>query len=176
MCSRNHCCCAKARCISYSVGGCVALVFKKESTCVILYYRLWLVRVYEIFPHNLIKGTIFGKTGVICSIKKIVFFLFSLKILSGIFMILPRIQWDIVINVRRSSCKVPVIIVRFLMKLEISQQIIKTLIYHISWKSVHWAPSYSGSTDRHDNVNRFFFQLGESALKLKRIEFLYSGI
>ena len=92
VCSRNHCCCAKARCISYSVGGCVALVFKKESTCVILYYRLWLVRVYEIFPHNLIKGTIFGKTGVICSIKKIVFFLFSLKILSGIFMILPRIQ------------------------------------------------------------------------------------
>ena len=44
--------------------------------------------------------------------KKRVFFL-SLQILSETFLILKRIQRDTITNVRGSSCKIPVILVRF---------------------------------------------------------------
>jgi hypothetical protein len=40
-------------------------------------------------------------------------FWYSLQLLSEIFLILRRIQRDIAINVRLSSCKIPVILVRF---------------------------------------------------------------
>jgi hypothetical protein len=40
-------------------------------------------------------------------------FWFPLQLLSETFLILRRIQRDIIINVHRSSCKVPVILVRF---------------------------------------------------------------
>jgi hypothetical protein len=40
-------------------------------------------------------------------------FLFSVQLLSVTFLILRRIQPDIIINVHRSSCEVPVIVVRF---------------------------------------------------------------
>jgi len=41
-----------------------------------------------------------------------VFFWFSLQLLSGTFLILRRIQREIITNVQRSSCKVPNILVR----------------------------------------------------------------
>ena len=31
-----------------------------QSECALLYCHLWPVRLYHIFPHYLIKGTIFG--------------------------------------------------------------------------------------------------------------------
>jgi hypothetical protein len=40
-------------------------------------------------------------------------FWFSVQLLSETFLILRRIQRDIIINVHRSSCKVPVILARF---------------------------------------------------------------
>jgi hypothetical protein len=40
-------------------------------------------------------------------------FCFSLHVVSETFLILRRIQRDIIINIHRSSCKVPVILVRF---------------------------------------------------------------
>ena len=40
-------------------------------------------------------------------------FLFSLQILSETFLTVRRIQRDTIINVRRSSCKVPVVLVGF---------------------------------------------------------------
>ena len=59
-------------------------------------------------PHYLINGTTFGKK---LNIKCV--FWFSLQRLSQICLILRRIQRDILINVHRSSSKVPVIPVRF---------------------------------------------------------------
>ena len=76
---------------------------------------LWL---HHIFRHYLINGTIFSKK--LGNIKCV--FWFSLQLLFQTFLILIRIQRDIVLNVKRSkysarySC-------RILMKLEFSGQI-----------------------------------------------------
>jgi hypothetical protein len=61
---------------------------------------------FSTFSH---KGTTFGKK--LLSIKYV--FRFPLQSLSNIFLSLRRIQQDIVIDVKTSSCKVPVILVRF---------------------------------------------------------------
>jgi hypothetical protein len=65
--------------------------------CIIL--SLWPVGLYHIFPHYLINGTILGKK--LLNIKCV--FWFSLKHLSETFLILRRIEQDIIINVHRSS-------------------------------------------------------------------------
>jgi hypothetical protein len=106
--SRNHCCRAKAISITYSEYVSVVLVIDMQSVCAVLYCHLWPVWLYYIFPHYLINGTIFGKK--LLNIKCV--FCIYLQLLSETFLILRRIQWDI-INVHRSSCKVPVILVRF---------------------------------------------------------------
>jgi hypothetical protein len=79
-----------------------------QSACAVLYCHLWPVWLYNIFPHYLINGTIFGK--MLLNIKCV--FWFYLQLLSETFVIVRRIQRDIIINVHRSSCKVPVILVR----------------------------------------------------------------
>jgi hypothetical protein len=38
---------------------------------------------------------------------------FSQQILSETFIILRRINWDIIIHVHRSECKIPIVVVRF---------------------------------------------------------------
>ena len=80
-----------------------------QSACVVLYCHLWPVWLYHIFPYYLINGTIFGKE--LLNIKRV--FWFPVQLLSVTFLILRRIQRDIVINVHRSSCEVPVIVIRF---------------------------------------------------------------
>jgi len=70
------------------------------------YFQLWPVRLYRIFPHYLINGAIFGK--ILLNTKCV--FWFSLQPSSETFLILRRIQRDIV-NVQRSSCKVTALLV-----------------------------------------------------------------
>ena len=75
-------------------------------------------------------------------------------------LILRIIQRDIMTNIHRSSCKVPVIIVRFLKKLEFSRQAFEKS----SNIKFHENPSSGsgvfpcGRTDRHDEANRRFSQ------------------
>ena len=89
-------------CLSYS--ACQSHLF-----CAALHCRLWPVPFYHIFPHYLTNGTIFGETLVNTQRA----FWFALQLLSQTVVILRIIQRDIIINVHRSSCKVPVIIVNF---------------------------------------------------------------
>ena len=67
---------------------------------------LWSVQLYKLFPHYLIKRTIFGRR--LLNVKCVL--IFSTNI-SEIFLILRRNERDMIKNVFCSSCKVPVIIV-----------------------------------------------------------------
>ena len=89
--------------------------------------------------------------------------------MSEAFLILRQTEQDMVKNVHWSSHKIPVILVRFLMKLDFSQHIFKKIHKNqISWKSVHWEPSCSmhtygwpdGQRDRHDEANSSFCNFG----------------
>jgi hypothetical protein len=72
-----------------------------------------LVRLYNIFPHYRMKGTIFEKKKKKKETKKSrntkCVFLFPPQILPETFIIITRNEWDITINIRRSSCKAPII-------------------------------------------------------------------
>ena len=61
--SRNHCCRGKAKSIKYYECGTVFLLelCGMQIFCAVLYCHLWPEWLYNIFPHYLIKGTIFGK-------------------------------------------------------------------------------------------------------------------
>jgi len=75
-----------------------------------LYCHLWPAPLYHIFPHYLINGTIFGKN--VAEHKMFVLNL-SAILLPEMFLILRIIQQGIVISVHMSSCKVPIVPVRF---------------------------------------------------------------
>jgi len=80
---------------------------KRACNVLHFYCHLWSVRLYNIFSHLLTNGTIFGNKVIKQSVT-----IFCIN-LSEIFLILRRIQRDIIANVRKSSCKVLVILARF---------------------------------------------------------------
>ena len=59
--SRNHCCREKAISITYSECVFVTLVIQDAKRMRRITRHLWRVRVYRIFSHYLVTGTIFGK-------------------------------------------------------------------------------------------------------------------
>jgi hypothetical protein len=74
-------------------------------TCTVL-CRVWLLRNYTIFPHNLINRQNFRKE-VLEDICMFVF-IFTTN-MCKIFFILRETGRDIIINVHRSLCKVPIL-------------------------------------------------------------------
>jgi len=90
----------------------------------------------------------------------------SLQLLSETFIILRTVQRDI-INVRRSSCKVPVISFQILMKIQL---FFRQILEKYSNIKFHENPSSGsrvvsrGQTDGHYKANRFS-QFCEGALK-----------
>jgi len=80
------------------------------------YYHAWPVWLYNAFPHYLLNETIFENA--LLYIKCV--FSFSPRF-SETFLVLRRIERDIIKNVHWSSCKVPLV----LMKLEFSCQVFK---------------------------------------------------
>jgi hypothetical protein len=72
------------------------------------YCHLRTVCLLPIFRHYLINCTIFGEKKLL---KMKYVFWFALQVLYEGFLILRRIKRDIVMNVKTSSCKVPVILV-----------------------------------------------------------------
>jgi hypothetical protein len=108
----------------------------------------------HIFQHYLLKGTVFEKKFL--DMKYV--HLFSLQVLFEIFLILRKLQRDIIINVHRSSYKLPVIPVGFEENPEFSRQIFeKYSIFKCCGKFVQWEPICSMQTDRrtdrHDEDN-----------------------
>ena len=134
---------------------------KSYLLCAVLYFHLWPICLHRIFPHYVINGKLFGRKKLL-NIKRV--FWFSLQLLSETFLIQRRFQRD-AINVHKSSCKVPVIVVRFQLSLNFLHGFWTILKYQISWKSAQWEPSCSMRTDRHDEANRRFWQCCESAWK-----------
>jgi hypothetical protein len=98
--SWNHCCSGKAINITYSQFAYPACNARAP------YCQLWLARLCHFFPHYLIDGTIFGQKFLEHK-TRVCFFS---TIFSETFLILRIIRRDI--NVHRSSCKLPVILVR----------------------------------------------------------------
>jgi hypothetical protein len=87
------------------------------------YCHLWPTRLYNIFPHYLIKETNSGKK--LLNTKSV--FLMSSISLSETFLILRGIQWDIIINKQKYSRHVPIIIVRFLRNLNFTDKFSKNI-------------------------------------------------
>jgi hypothetical protein len=123
----------------YTFRVCVTLVIQDSKRMSPIILSSIACMVLPHFSVYLIKYAIFG--------KKWLNFIFS-TILSEIFLTLRRIQRYIIINVHRSSCKVTVILVRFLIKLEFPWEIFEVFRYQILWTSLQLKPSCSMRTDR----------------------------
>jgi hypothetical protein len=112
-----HCCCRKEINImsacQYSCLSCLAC--KAHVPC----YVICGLSGCTIFFHIISQMARFAEKklfNVKCEFR------FSLQLLSETFLILRRIQRDAIINVHRSSCKVPANLVKILMELEFSRQ------------------------------------------------------
>ena len=104
--SRNHCCDGKTISITYSECVFVALLARKAHAP---YYIVCDLSGHAIILHVIfLKVTIFREA--LLNTKCV--FRFPLQILSDTFLILRRTERDVIKNVCRSSCKVPVIVVR----------------------------------------------------------------
>jgi hypothetical protein len=101
-------------------------------------------------------------------------FLFSLQLLSETFFIVRRIKRDIVINVKTSSRKVPVILVRVQWKLNFLDRFSKKkkkLKYQILWKSIDWELSYFTRTDGRTDTTKLTLAFRNFANAPKNREF-----
>jgi len=148
---------------TYSEGVSVVLIIQSAESMRRIHCHLWSVRLYHILLHYLTNGMIFGGKK---SIEHKMCVLTFLQIWSEIFLIPRRNERDIIINVHRSACKVPIIVVRFYSNLnslnrftnnsEISN-IIK--IRPVRAESMRT----DGRTDRHDEAKSRFSPFFKSA-------------
>jgi hypothetical protein len=131
--SRNHCCRAKAISITYSQCVSVALVIqhaKRMRRIILSSVARLAVPYFSTLSH---KRHDFRKK-MLLNIKCV--FWFSVQLLSETFLVLRRIHRDIIINVHRSSCKVPLLLSDFNGYWIFLTDVRKILKYQISWKSV----------------------------------------
>jgi len=100
----------------------------------------------------------------------------SLHHLSGIFRILRGIRRGAIINVYTYCCKVPLILVRFLIKLELSGHIFENYsnikFYKIASNGSRVAPCRQ--TERHEEANSRYSQFFEFAYNYHTVQTMYT--
>ena len=111
--SRNHCCRGKGIVITYSDCLSVVLVIRHAMRMRCVIFSSVACLCVPFFPPTLShkRHDFRGRGGDLLNTKGV--FWFSIQLLPETFLILWKIQRDTVINVHRSSHKVPVILVRF---------------------------------------------------------------
>ena len=134
-----------------------------QSACAVLHCHLWPVWFHTVFPHYLINGKIFGKKllNVKCA------FWLSLQLLSETFLILWKIQRDIITNVHSLHVTCPLFLLYFN-----ETRIFSTQFREKSWNiKFHHNPSNRsrdvpcGQMDRHDKAKRTFSKILRARLK-----------
>jgi hypothetical protein len=161
--SCNHWCNGKAICITYY--ECAYSLSYPTCNAHEPYCHLWPAWLYNIFPHYLINGIIFKKK--LLNTKCV--FWFPLPVLSETFLILRRNEWDMIHSVYWSSCKVPIILIQFLIELEFSWQFCKkysNINFHKNPSSASWVVpcgQTDGWTDKREEAQSRFSQFWEYA-------------
>jgi hypothetical protein len=74
-----------------------------------------------------------------------------------------RTEGNITVNVHRSACKIPVILVRFFWNLNFCNRFAKIFKHKIWRKPIRWEHSCSMWTDGHDEANNHFVQFCKPA-------------
>jgi hypothetical protein len=122
---------------------------------------------YNIFSTLSFKRHDFSKKKKL-NVKRMLWF--SLQVLCETFLILRRTERDVIKMVYWSLCKLLVILVRFLWKLNFLDSFSKNIPigYQISWKRVEWVPSSMRAdrrADGHDETISPFSQFCKRAHK-----------
>ena len=126
-------------------------------------YAIFSTVAYNILPHYLMNGTLFGKK--LLNIKCV--FWSSLLLLSETFLILRKNERDMIKIRIGLEVKYPLFLSDFNETWIFVADFRKILKYQISWRSVQWEPSYSMRTDwqteGNDKANIRFSQVRKSA-------------
>jgi hypothetical protein len=154
------------RCVRVTIGKAISIKYYEGVSaflhlfCAILYCHLWLVCGLAVAYFSTLSPKLYSFDK-----KKLIEHKMCVLIVCTTFVwdvsTSRRIQRDIIINVHRSSCKVPVILLDF-NETWFSQHVWKIPTYQIPWKSIQWEQSCSmwieSWMDKHDKDNRRFLQ------------------
>jgi hypothetical protein len=155
--SPNHCCREKAISITYSECVFVALVIQHATR--IRHIVICRVSGSTIFFHTISQTAQFSEKKFIEN--KMCILIFPTTFVRNTSHFTRELY--IVINVHRSSCKVPVILARFQWSLDFLDRFSKSFKISNLMKILQWESSCCVRTDRHDEANSRFSKFCERA-------------